>query len=528
MRPVRLLVVLMAGVIVICLAPGNPRAAHPKKISQKEVRHRVALLSPSLAHEVGAMQYLLRPAELADLLTPPDDAHCRAWIDAYWSTRDPVYTTPVNEARAEHERRVTVAETYFARGAWPGWDDRGQVFIRYGAPGGHSRVAAEVADPGMYIPAQEYWYYPLFDMYVRFADPTGSGRFFLYLEGVQLPVGDRSRNDRRTMASKWNPDRPMDYMRLDADALDFEGLVPPFPEKGYDDFMKRVYRYYDVVEATPVVYPFDFAATRVPMSFAVNSFRGGDQVDRVDVSTEFEGSVVPDPGNPGARNFITTTVFWDLHNNELARYARADSLRMDSTAPSPVATVINQTSLTLPPGAYWMAVTVEETGSGRFTSLRRAVVCHEMDDGLALSDLALARRIGPAREDSPFNRGPLEVVPRPSRHYALGAPVPVYFEIYHLGRGLDGSYGYTVEYTITPRSARPRSLWKRLVSRADEPLQVRSSFQSGAAGPDDVVHVAAETSNLWPGEFTLLVTVTDRATFRSASRETTFTLRDKH
>ncbi|MDH4038505.1 MAG: GWxTD domain-containing protein [Candidatus Krumholzibacteria bacterium] len=519
---IRIVTVLTALVVVAGFAARDAHPTRLKKLSREDVRERSASLSPSLVQEIAALQYLLAPDDLAALLSTPENHRCRTWIDAWWAPRDPDYTSPQNEARVEHEHRVDVAREHFARGAWPGWDDRGEVFIRYGGPASYGRVPADVV-AGIYIAAQEYWYYPQFDMFARFTDPTGSGRYFLYLEGVQTPVGARARSDRRNLASEWNPDRPMDYMTVDAEALVFAYLPPPFVEKGYDDFMKRVYRYYDVVEKTPVVYPFDFAAMRVPMNFAVHSFRGGDGVDRVDVNTEFESSVTPPSGDSYSRRFVTTTVFWDAAGHEIVRHARTDSVGTWSLVEDSVCTVVNQTSLTLPPGAYRVAVTVRESASGRFTSLRRTVGCPDMEETPAMSDLALARAIGAAREASPFNRGPLEVVPRPSACYRLGAPVPVYFEVYHLGTDADGAHSYTVEYAITPMSARPRSIWKRFISH-EEPLQVRSLFEAVAPGPDDVVHVSASTQNLWPGEFKLEVTVRDGASSRRVSRATTFRL----
>lgn len=524
MRPVRFVAVIVAAMAAVSLAVPDVHPARFKKLSRKDVHKHTEFFSPLLARDIAAMQYVLEPGELADLLSPPEEKRCQLWIDAWWHARDPIHTSPQNEARFEHERRVLVAEMHFARGAWPGWDDRGEVFIRYGAPGSRSLVKADVVEPGEYVPAQEFWYYPAFDMIARFADPTGSGRFSLFLDGVHLPARERARSDRRQMPSEYLADLSLDYMGFEYDIPGAMNLRAPFAGKQGDDFMKRVYRYHDVLEETPAAYPFDFASRRIPMFFAVHSFRGGDGVDRVDVNAEFETRVVPLAGNSYARRFVTTSVFWDLAGNEIARHARTDTVGTGSLAGDSVAAVVNQTSVTLPPGTYRMAITVQESGSGRFTSTRRVVGCHSMEGGLAMSDLLLARRIGGARGESPFNRGPLEVVPRPSGHYRLGAPVPVYFEVYHLGQDAGGSYAYTVEYAITPKSARPRNFWKRLISAAEPPLVVRSRFDAAAPGPDDVVHVAASTQNLWPGEFALQVTVTDGASSRRVSRETTFRL----
>jgi GWxTD domain-containing protein len=95
------------------------------------------------------MQYVLRPEELADLLSNTKPARCQAWIDAWWAARDPIPTDGTNQARDEHERRVLEAQAHFGRGKWPGWDDRGEVLIRYGEPASRMQSGADVVPPGV-------------------------------------------------------------------------------------------------------------------------------------------------------------------------------------------------------------------------------------------------------------------------------------------------------------------------------------------------------------------------------------------
>jgi hypothetical protein len=161
-------------------------------------------------------------------------------------------------------------------------------------------------------------------------------------------------------------------------------------------------------------------------------------------------------------------------------------------------------------------------GSGRFASTRRDVTCHALDAELAVSDLALARSIGPVRDGSPFNRGAIEVVPRPSARYRIGQPLPVYFELYRVPADHRGRRSYTVEYTIKPAGPRPRSLWSRLLGRGDDPVQVRSVFEAVSQGADDFVHFTAGTKNLSPGEYVLEVEVIDGDGLRRVVREATF------
>jgi hypothetical protein len=365
------------------------------------------------------------------------------------------------------------------------------------------------------------WYYPQFNVYARFYD-TGTYGFVQYQETVETPVSERPRNDRRTLASVHNPDLPMDFMDVDSPLPHTMGVMVPLADGDFDRFIDRVYGYYDLVDQMPAVYPFDFASMHIPAFVAVDQFRGGEGVDRVDVSTEFASTMGPLQANPHYRSFTTTSVFWDYGGAEVARYARKDTIRTRPLAGDSLASVLNQITLTLPPATYRMAVTVQEDGTGRFATARREIECDDLDGGIAMSDLELARTIGPAREESAFNRGPLEVVPRPSGRYRTGHPVPVYFEVYHVGVDGHGAHAYTVEYSV--KSRRPRSVWSKLLLRKEGSVQVRSSFEAVAPGPDDVVHVSALTKNLEPGDYVLEVAVTDRASSRRVKRETTFRL----
>ena len=58
------------------------------------------------------------------------------FIEAFWRKRDPNRTTPDNELRQEHYRRIEYANKELGRGsARPGWmTDRGRMYILLGQP----------------------------------------------------------------------------------------------------------------------------------------------------------------------------------------------------------------------------------------------------------------------------------------------------------------------------------------------------------------------------------------------------------
>ncbi len=68
--------------------------------------------------------------------TPLSDR--QSFLESFWSERDPDLTTTANERRLEHYRRVWYSMQNFSEGKQP-WDQRGEVYIRFGEPNHRSR-----------------------------------------------------------------------------------------------------------------------------------------------------------------------------------------------------------------------------------------------------------------------------------------------------------------------------------------------------------------------------------------------------
>jgi hypothetical protein len=353
-------------------------------------------------------------------------------------------------------------------------------------------------------------------MFVHFEDAYANGSYTYFLEHVQLPANERPRNDRRTMASEYLPDRNMEAMTTDAEI----GNNAPNPsyEFLYEDFQDGILRFPQVLEETPVVYPFDFANMRVPFEFDVGMFKGGDSVDRVDVNAEFD----PVPGVI-PREYRATAAIFDRQSNLVARLSHSTMVERASAADS-LFTMVMQLPFTLAPASYQLAITLEEIGTGRFTSLRKTITCDDFERRLALSTVSFSSRIETTTGPSPFTRGALEVVPRPSARYELMTKVPVYFEVYNLVPDAHGTRRYTVSYRVVPLSPAPKSLWKKITGVFQDSPTLASSFQTVAAGSSDVVYLFVKTDHLWPGDFELDVAVIDDVSKAETNRKGRFSL----
>lgn len=80
--------------------------------------------------------YIITPKEREVFLALKSDRDRDLFIRAFWNHRDPDKTTPRNEFKEEHERRLIHANTNFRAGsAVPGWkSDRGKIYIILGPP----------------------------------------------------------------------------------------------------------------------------------------------------------------------------------------------------------------------------------------------------------------------------------------------------------------------------------------------------------------------------------------------------------
>ncbi len=79
--------------------------------------------------------YIIQDAERSAFLKLTTDAERDKFIEQFWERRDPTPSTPVNEFKEEHYRRIDYADQHFGTATMAGWQsDRGHVYIVYGPP----------------------------------------------------------------------------------------------------------------------------------------------------------------------------------------------------------------------------------------------------------------------------------------------------------------------------------------------------------------------------------------------------------
>jgi GWxTD domain-containing protein len=529
------------------------------KPEYKVSRADIESLSPGMQETFAGLQYLLNPYQMRHFLSLGSEKQRIRWIELFWKQRDPTPTTDENEMEREHNIRVKLARQFYRSKKWPGWDKRGEVFIRYGPPDYRGKMWGEVTVNRGMSPPREIWYYRGHNMVIAFENFGLTGEYIYAID----PLGSVARmspefaeflvyETNESIGSKIPPQYleyfaaapyapPPDFVNPqqvgeflagrervvadDIDAVMDPDRVEMLPKDVGAIFQReqadKIANNFEItLEETPSSYPFNFEQKALPFYFGVDQFKAGDETNRVDVNIE-----VPVSGSSGSTAFEETyhaeIVVWNSEYEELNRKEKNIVVRSAPDVASFANLLPTQIPLSLQGGYYRVGIRVRGEKSGRSSSYRTTFECDPFGGRFSISDIVFARRIVEATRPSIFTRGALEVVPHPLRAYSLTFPVPIYFEIYNLTPDLQGVASYSIEYKVVPHSARKQNFFDRFGQSS--PV-VSSSFKSSSLGRDDVQHITLNVQNLRKGSYDLLVTVTDDYSGVVAYRKGTFSL----
>jgi GWxTD domain-containing protein len=157
--------VLAASLFVILLGAGlimrQPMAAKPQAANPEAAQPWAAISRLNFVNQADddewliQMKYIIQPEERAAYSRLKTADERQQFIQQFWDRRDPTPGTPVNEYRAEYERRLAVADAHFKDGGIPGFDTiRGQFYMTWGPP---DEIDTH-ADPGNWHSTWTYRY----------------------------------------------------------------------------------------------------------------------------------------------------------------------------------------------------------------------------------------------------------------------------------------------------------------------------------------------------------------------------------
>jgi len=505
---------------------------------------------------------LATPNEVSDWRAAAGDSARAAWVTDFWTRRAAGAGITVADRLTEHFRRLAVADhEYRRRGATPdtatlgghgdrsgsNYDDRGLVYLRYGAPD-----QVESRGDG------RIWAYWLRGRSVRFlfdgnrlsdgttlldARPT-TGR-----ADVALSFGtpyDAAIDLVQSLAGN-DPDAVQLIPRLNEARLSYLNPVTPPPpcrrrecpaptpvdattraaaaansardlpylRQELATFMRR-----RLAVALASEDPRPTFERAVPFFYDLATFRGAEGRTDVVAALAIPGSQLPAIDLPDGRALYTPRVQLALADPATGRAAIADS-SFRLAAPH-----------RLRPGEF-LRVSIELAAPPSHLAIHRVTMRVSADSAvgqayggaapvpdytgahLALSDVVLAA-------DEPtgtWTRGDVVLSFMPARHFAAGSRLKLFYEIYGLPAGTAYRTGISLE---SEKQGAWRPVRELFGDRPDLALRFEGAAQPDAGGTQQEVRVIQP--DLRPGRYRIVIQVTNLATAEIATRERTFDL----
>ncbi|MDP6039994.1 MAG: hypothetical protein QGG64_15690, partial [Candidatus Latescibacteria bacterium] len=135
--------------------------------------------------------------------------------------------------------------------------------------------------------------------------------------------------------------------------------------------------------------------------------------------------------------------------------------------------------------------------------------------------------IEPSKEDGPFQKRGLQVIPMASKAFRADQNAFVYFEVYNLKRDEFGQTKYRVEYAFRSREkglAPVRALrgLGRMLRLKEKRREVLIAYEQAGDATEDVAYVELDLKDAEPGGQEVQVKVTDLLADRDVEKEIQF------
>jgi len=449
-------------------------------------------------------RFLFDDAELAELSQLTDPAKGK-FLKKIWVRRDPSPGTLLNERLIEHFRRVEFARNNFHYTAPPYFDDRGKVFIKFGAPTERFSLPADhtIAKPN------ESWCYSDIhpDLVFDFVEDGGIYRLAEDLRDAALPGTDPSA--RLLIAGELYSQRSHIsnlYARLSL------GLDESKMAQFHSDRIRAK------TETPPEVFVPDKSAKPLPIIYKTTQFRG--HPDSTEVLFYFSLPAAAFNFQPENEIFESnleySLVMLDSAYNQNYHFQLSKSLYLPSLENVKFGNFVFQNHHQFSPGKYDLQIWVQTSNpkrTGLYKEPRR--IRNFGTENLALSDLLLAASIEPAEPgEKQFVRNKLKLIPHPFFSVLYHKPIYLYFEIYNLGFDNQGEVKYEIEYTAKTLEAKATPMEKAWnffsgIFGAKSLSTITTAHQRTESGRDVIEYLAFDFQNLKPGRTRLLVKVTD-------------------
>jgi len=462
-------------------------------------------------------------AGLRALLTPADFAECEAlpdsqkseWLRIFWQKHDPTPTTTENEFRREHFRRLRYALYYFSNPFGPiPWDDRGEVYIRYGEPNERTFMLNDFWDRRKALGIRS--------ARLKGLSPTAAAERDFSEDAPGLAVSGREKSMSHDAKMMTNPRGPngevwyfyrfgLTFQFQDEEGLGIFSLVPYTDVFGsQDDYPEFVRTKITAVDLQPAIYLHDYGTAHLDYALDLARFRAPGKAFNVDVNLGYPLAELTRGGPDSAMISIRRVVV--IRDDSLHEVAADLSIlsRRVGASNGQQQLLVEQKIFNLPPGGYELSVAIEDLFSGKKGIYKK---CFRLPEFITrevqeISDIELASFVWSVYEPgSPYVKSNRLVMPLPSHIYLQDQPIAFYYEIYNLAMNDRDTAVYSIKYEILDAQAK-HVFHKENAGRFFS--AERDVCQFGTIGEAD----------LKPGEYLLSINVFDE-TIRNKKRTLT-------
>jgi GWxTD domain-containing protein len=450
------------------IEPGRPEAM----LAVAYTSYRLGRIGRAESTFVASIPRLPAPArqrfeDIAPVASMEDTATLRRlppsaraeFVRRFWLEHDPDLTSRENEAQLEYWARVAHAYFLYFDPRRREWDERGEVYVRYGPPehADYNPVGGPSSSPfstGTFYPNTLVWSYPALGMQVLMQDR-------LLSEYYLLPMDVDRDNDPR-------PDPVVLARRGDVLSSRLgRGVFPLLPP----------------------------GARPRPVSGVLARFRG-------EHDARVFGQAIT-KGAPGD----TVWAEWVVLDSGMVEVARA-SREAGVSACSPGSERTADFAADLPPGRYQVGITLRDA-AGRRGVLRAPVELKAAAGTLTLSDAVVTCGRPEVSAAAPGSAPAVHIDASPGGEVSGDGPLTVYLEMYDLKPDPRGQSRFEYECTVRSAEKDPRFWIQRLLQPRPRIPQISASRRDEQPGSLRRQFVSIPIADLAAGRYRLDVKVRD-------------------
>jgi len=444
----------------------------------------------------------------------PTDEKCR-FLRMFWKRKDPDPLTKNNERLIEHLKRVKFVKTVYTPNQFPSMDDRGRVYVKYGAP--DSRYISASGYQG-FSRGNESWVYNMIhkDLSFDFVDFGGIYKQVKDLKEAIVMIPDKYRElrlsvDLKLIASidlyKERAHLGINYANLATDNIE------EFLEKWYNFSVNREIA---EIEAPPQRFEPEF-----PFEPGLDAAASFAQFRNDDGKTKFElylGIYLKD--SDFEKDQIDYKAEYSTHyallNNDLDKEEELKRQYL-STIPDisfPENTISRyQENFVFKPGDKQLAFKIANRKSKRGGIFTLNLPLRDFSStDLIISDIQFSENISQKEGKSPDIKNDLKITPYPYNIIRREAPIFIYFEIYNLSQDLSEKTYYKIEYILKQKEQSVNLISNNIVGfelEKDKAGVRDNAFISYGDKSTTIKYLKLDFSSIDKGRSQLIIKITD-------------------